>query len=70
MVINGRPHGPLKATTTCQLHMRTFKDGDTILIAKDAADAAFDAASCILRDGIYIEIRSTMFRVTVFCLRS
>ncbi len=32
MVINGKPHGPLKATTTCQLHMRTFKDGDTITI--------------------------------------
>jgi succinate dehydrogenase / fumarate reductase iron-sulfur subunit len=32
MVINGEPHGPLKATTTCQLHMRTFKDGDTIVI--------------------------------------
>ena len=32
MVINGRPHGPLKGTTTCQLHMRHFSDGDTITI--------------------------------------
>ncbi len=32
MVINGRPHGPNKGTTTCQLHMRFFKDGDTITI--------------------------------------
>ncbi|MFN0048594.1 MAG: succinate dehydrogenase/fumarate reductase iron-sulfur subunit [Cytophagales bacterium] len=32
LVINGRPHGPQKAVTTCQLHMRTFKDGDTITI--------------------------------------
>jgi succinate dehydrogenase / fumarate reductase iron-sulfur subunit len=32
MVINGVPHGPLKATTTCQLHMRTFKDGDLLTI--------------------------------------
>ncbi len=32
MFINGRPHGPLKATTTCQLHMRNFKDGDTIVV--------------------------------------
>ena len=32
LVINGKPHGPLKATTTCQLHMRTFKDGETITI--------------------------------------
>src|SRR5690606_18475236 len=31
MVINGRPHGPLQ-TTTCQLHMRSFKDGDTIVV--------------------------------------
>jgi succinate dehydrogenase / fumarate reductase iron-sulfur subunit len=32
MVINGDPHGPQKATTTCQLHMRKFKDGDTIYV--------------------------------------
>ena len=32
MVINGRPHGPLRGTTTCQLHMRHFSDGDTITI--------------------------------------
>jgi succinate dehydrogenase / fumarate reductase iron-sulfur subunit len=32
MVINGVPHGPLAATTTCQLHMRTFRDGDYITI--------------------------------------
>jgi succinate dehydrogenase / fumarate reductase, iron-sulfur subunit len=32
MVINGRAHGPLAATTACQLHMRTFKDGDLITI--------------------------------------
>ncbi len=32
MVINGVPHGPQKATTTCQLHMRHFSDGDTITI--------------------------------------
>ena len=32
MVINGRPHGPNAGTTTCQLHMRFFKDGDTITV--------------------------------------
>ncbi|MCS6822546.1 MAG: succinate dehydrogenase/fumarate reductase iron-sulfur subunit [Microscillaceae bacterium] len=32
LFINGRPHGPWKGTTTCQLHMRAFKDGDTIYI--------------------------------------
>lgn len=32
MVINGQAHGPQRATTACQLHMRQFKDGDTITI--------------------------------------
>ncbi|KAA9339053.1 succinate dehydrogenase/fumarate reductase iron-sulfur subunit [Adhaeribacter soli] len=32
LFINGRPHGPETGTTTCQLHMRKFKDGDTITI--------------------------------------
>src|SRR4051812_14961855 len=31
LYINGRPHGP-QQTTTCQLHMRSFKDGDTIVV--------------------------------------
>jgi succinate dehydrogenase / fumarate reductase iron-sulfur subunit len=39
MVINGRPHGPWKGTTTCQLHMRAFKDGDTITIEPFRANA-------------------------------
>lgn len=30
MVINGAPHGPRELTTTCQLHMRSFKDGDEL----------------------------------------
>ena len=93
VMINGQAHGPEKATTTCQLHMRKFSDGDEIviepwrangfpivrdlvvdrsafdtivqaggyisvntgaapdanlmLIPKDAADAAMDAAECI-----------------------
>jgi succinate dehydrogenase / fumarate reductase iron-sulfur subunit len=32
LYINGRPHGPVKGVTTCQLHMRSFADGDTIHI--------------------------------------
>jgi succinate dehydrogenase / fumarate reductase iron-sulfur subunit len=32
MHINGRPHGPWKGTTVCQLHMRAFKEGDTIVV--------------------------------------
>jgi len=93
MTINGMPHGPEKATTTCQLHMRKFRTGDTIwiepfrarafpvikdlvtdrsafdriqqaggfvtvrtgsaaeanniLVGKEVADAAMDAAACI-----------------------
>lgn len=38
MYINGRPHGPLQ-TTTCQLHMRSFKDGDTIVVEPWRASA-------------------------------
>lgn len=32
MIINGAPHGPRRATATCQLHMREFKDGDEIWV--------------------------------------
>jgi succinate dehydrogenase / fumarate reductase iron-sulfur subunit len=32
MFINGQPHGPKRGITTCQLHMRSFKDGDTIVV--------------------------------------
>jgi succinate dehydrogenase / fumarate reductase iron-sulfur subunit len=45
MVINGSPHGPRKLTTTCQLHMRSFADGDAITIEPWRA-----AAFPVLRD--------------------
>ena len=45
MVINGSPHGPRELTTTCQLHMRSFKDGDSITIEPFRA-----AAFPVLRD--------------------
>jgi succinate dehydrogenase / fumarate reductase iron-sulfur subunit len=45
MVINGSPHGPRKLTTTCQLHMRSFTDGDSITIEPWRA-----AAFPVLRD--------------------
>jgi succinate dehydrogenase / fumarate reductase iron-sulfur subunit len=32
LVINGHPHGPRALTTACQLHMRSFRDGDTLVI--------------------------------------
>lgn len=37
--INGEPHGPDRLTATCQLHMRRFKDGDTIYIEPFRANA-------------------------------
>jgi succinate dehydrogenase / fumarate reductase iron-sulfur subunit len=45
MMINGVAHGPNRATTTCQLHMRSFRDGDTITIEPWRA-----AAFPVLRD--------------------
>ncbi len=39
MFINGRPHGPQRGVATCQLHMRSFKDGDTITIEPFRAKA-------------------------------
>jgi len=67
MVINGRPHGPQQLTTTCQLHMRQFKDGDEIWIEPWRAKAfpvlrdlvvdrgAFDR---IIQAGGYISARA------------
>ena len=39
MYINGEPHGPDRGVTTCQLHMRSFKDGDIIYIEPFRAEA-------------------------------
>ena len=39
MFINGEAHGPGRGVTTCQLHMRSFKDGDTITIEPWRASA-------------------------------
>tara|TARA_R100001510_G_C7641200_1_gene198828 strand:+ start:1004 stop:1744 length:741 start_codon:yes stop_codon:yes gene_type:complete len=39
MYINGEPHGPDKGVTTCQLHMRSFNDGDTIYVEPFRAKA-------------------------------
>src|SRR6478735_6420745 len=37
--INGKPHGPGKGIATCQLYMRTFRDGDTIVVEPFRAEA-------------------------------
>jgi succinate dehydrogenase iron-sulfur subunit len=39
LVIDGRPHGPDRETTTCQLHMRRFRDGDVITVEPFRANA-------------------------------
>jgi succinate dehydrogenase / fumarate reductase iron-sulfur subunit len=39
LVINGQPHGPERETTTCQLHMRRFQDGDVITVEPFRANA-------------------------------
>jgi len=66
-VVNGIPHGPQKKTTICQLHMRHFKDGDTIYIEPFRAKAfpvirdlvvnrgAFDK---IIQSGGYISVHT------------
>lgn len=48
LYINGRPHGPLQ-TTTCQLHMRSFKDGETITVEPWRA-AAFPVIKDLIVD--------------------
>lgn len=54
MYINGEPHGPDKGITTCQLHMRTFKDGDTITIEPFRA-AAFPVIKDLVIDRMAFE---------------
>ncbi|MBC7862914.1 MAG: succinate dehydrogenase/fumarate reductase iron-sulfur subunit [Bacteroidia bacterium] len=49
MHINGRPHGPKGGITTCQLHMRSFKDGDTIVVEPWRA-AAFPVVKDLVVD--------------------
>ncbi len=67
MVINGRPHGPWERTTTCQLHMRAFKDGETVFIEPFRANAfpvlkdlAVDRSSFdrIIQAGGYISVNT------------
>ena len=66
-VVNGEAHGPQRATTLCQLHMRKFKDGDIIIIEPFRAKAfplikdlvidrsAFDR---IIQAGGYVSVRT------------
>lgn len=54
MYINGEPHGPDRGITTCQLHMRSFKDGDTITIEPFRA-AAFPVIKDLVIDRMAFE---------------
>jgi len=67
MVIDGRAHGPLKGTTTCQLHMRHFKNGQTITIEPWRAkafpvikDLVVDRSSFdrIIQSGGYVSVNT------------
>ncbi|MCC5913374.1 MAG: succinate dehydrogenase/fumarate reductase iron-sulfur subunit [Balneolaceae bacterium] len=49
MVINGRAHGPKRLTAACQLHMRNYSDGDTIVIEPPRA-AAFPVIKDLVVD--------------------
>lgn len=66
-VVNGRPHGPKARTTLCQLHMREFKDGDTLVLEpfrarafKVVKDLIVDRSSFdrIIQAGGYISVRT------------
>ena len=49
IMINGRAHGPMKAAATCQLHMRSFEDGDEIILEPWRA-AAFPVIKDLMVD--------------------
>jgi succinate dehydrogenase / fumarate reductase, iron-sulfur subunit len=66
-MINGEPHGPVPNTTVCQLHMRTYKDGDELWLEPWRAtafpvikDLAVDRSSFdrIIQAGGYISVRT------------
>jgi succinate dehydrogenase / fumarate reductase, iron-sulfur subunit len=65
LVINGRPHGPWQGTTACQLHMREYKDGDTVVVEPFRArafpvlkDLAVDRSAFdrIIQSGGYVSV--------------
>jgi succinate dehydrogenase / fumarate reductase iron-sulfur subunit len=67
MVIDGQPHGPMNQTTTCQLHMRSFNDGDTITVEPFRAaafplikDLVVDRSSFdkIIQSGGYVSVNT------------
>lgn len=63
--INGEPHGPDKLVTTCQLHMRSFKDGDTIVIEPFRAKAFPVVKDLIVDRGAFDRIQQAGGYVSV-----
>ncbi|MDY0080480.1 MAG: succinate dehydrogenase/fumarate reductase iron-sulfur subunit [Ignavibacteriales bacterium] len=70
LVINGEPHGPLRKIATCQLHMRNFKDGETIWIEPFRARAFpiikdlvvdRDALDKVLQVGGFVSVNTGCF---------
>lgn len=67
MMVNGQAHGPLQHTTTCQLHLRSFKDGDTLYLEPFRVrafpirkDLRVDRSALdrIIQSGGYISVRT------------
>jgi succinate dehydrogenase / fumarate reductase iron-sulfur subunit len=67
IVVNGRPHGPVPATTTCMLTLRSFRDGDTVTLEPFTSgsfpvvrDLVVDRSALdrVMRAGGYVSVRA------------
>ena len=67
LVVNGVPHGPDRGTTVCQLHMRRFKDGDTITIEPWRAKAFPVVKDLVVDRGAFDRIIAAGGYVSVNC---
>jgi succinate dehydrogenase iron-sulfur subunit len=67
LVVNGIPHGPDRGTTVCQLHMRRFKDGDTITIEPWRARAFPVVKDLVVDRGAFDRIIAAGGYVSINC---
>jgi succinate dehydrogenase / fumarate reductase iron-sulfur subunit len=67
LVVNGVPHGPDRGTTVCQLHMRRFKDGDTITIEPWRAAAFPVVKDLVVNRGAFDRIIAAGGYVSINC---
>ena len=65
LYINGRAHGPQQGTTTCQLHMRHFKDGETITIEPFRAKACPVVRDLVVNRSAFDRIQQAGGYITV-----